>query len=316
MQPYTNDPKHDDAGSADPNGNDPLRARPAGPLAEPSSLAVYAASLLQVLIRCGYALWMLLGLALALHAYSTGRSDALVPLAVGATFVGLGLLAAGLNLPARFDWFGWRPRPHGRPGVAAMVALATWLPMLAVAGLTHGNNDFWATRLAAAGLWLGSAVTLVVYACHDHAATPRELRQPASARPLSCVLSSCYSGGLWLWLCVVLQDQTVLPPQIHVWVIGLLLLALLLGLTEGIRWQSLRAAEAADMRHDQGNKPRRLLAAVLIYAVPCVALLLADRLPLHVAAAIVAAVCCVLGLGIELHGCQHALDDCSSGNHD
>lgn len=42
---------------------------------------------------------MLLSLALALGIYSTGRGEALVPLALGCLFVSAGLLTACLRLP-------------------------------------------------------------------------------------------------------------------------------------------------------------------------------------------------------------------------
>ena len=41
------------------------------------------------------------------------------------------------------------------------MALACYLPMLAVAGLTRGDNDFWATRLAGAALMLCSVGNLI-----------------------------------------------------------------------------------------------------------------------------------------------------------
>jgi hypothetical protein len=96
--------------------------------------------LLEVLALCGYGLWMLLGLALALGIYSTGRGEALVPLTLGCLFVSAGLLLACLRLPLMPEWHGW-PIGHSlRPTREALLALATYLPMLGLAGMVRGSG--------------------------------------------------------------------------------------------------------------------------------------------------------------------------------
>lgn len=257
------------------------------------------ATLLQVTAFSGLGLWMLLGLALAVGVYSSGRGDSLVPLALGALLVAIGLLAACVRAPWMPTWHGWRIGRHTRPTRDALIILATFLPMLAVAGLARGDNTFWATRLAGAALTLCSLVSLTVTGYGDiKRRMPGLDMRLLSQLPLSRVVSAAYGGGLWLWLCAVDQDGgNAADPR--PWIVGLLLLALLRGLVEGMRWQGvLQRLPAPRARLEQ--QPRRYLAASLIYAVPCIALILASFDDGRLFMAVLATLSCMVGMSIEL----------------
>lgn len=255
--------------------------------------AGWAATVLRVLAVCGYGIWMLLGLGLALGIYSNGRGESLVPLLVGAVFVSLGPLLASLRVPWLRGWRGWRLDSGLRPSRDALLATVTYLPMLGVAALARGDNDFWATRLASAAL-AACSLACLVYALHG----PRERRLPGlvGQLPVDRVITACYGGGLWLLLCVVSQNPVARAGSTRMWIIGLLLLALLLGLAEGMRWQSV----AGSARSARWRWQRRFVAATLTYAVPCLSLLLAhdccdERWPIALAT-----LCCMVGRSIEL----------------
>lgn len=238
------------------------------------------ARVLRVLANSGYGLWLLLGTALALGLYPAGRGDALVPLALGAALVSIAPLAALLRLPLAPDWLGWRFGRDSRPTGKAMLALATYLPMLGVAGLVRGDNLFWATRLAAAALALGSLACLI-HALSDDA---QEGRWPIFAR----LVEAAYTGGLWLWLCLAAQDGDE-PIHSVSWILALLLLALLVG--EIFRWRS------GDAR--SGGWPGRLLFLALVYLVPCLIVLVQpDGLLLSLAA-----VSAMVGKSVETRLC-------------
>jgi sulfite dehydrogenase (quinone) subunit SoeC len=258
--------------------------------------------LLEVLAFTGYGMWMLLGLALALGIYSNGRGESLVPLSLGAGFVTLGLLIACLRLPAVPDWHGWRMGRGSRPTREAMVALLAYLPMLAVGALARGDNDFWATRLAGAALTLASLAALIYTAHGFGVRRAPDLSQATSHLPISRVVSACYAGGLWLWVCLTAQDdQTTMGSTLY-WVLSLLALALLLGGVESMRWRALQGQTLESNmkpRRMQPLTPARFLAAVLVYALPCIALLATgfECAPLWLS--VIAAVACGLGKTLE-----------------
>ncbi|GLQ48528.1 hypothetical protein GCM10007862_35790 [Dyella lipolytica] len=261
-----------------------------------------APMLLEVLALCGYGLWMLLGLALALGIYSAGRSDVLVPLALGCVFVSAGLVAACLRLPVMPEWHGWRIGIAHRPTREALLALATYLPMLGLAGLARGDEGFWATRLISVGLMLCSLFCIVTSA---YGYRIRRLATQAGMTmqlPVSRVLSASYGGGLWLWVCIIFQaNLTGGAVELWPWAIGLLLMAMLLGLVDGLGWQSLREPGLGEQRRrTHGLQSRRFLAAVLICAVPCLSLLLVPILPGGRWLALGAATACVIGKSLEL----------------
>ncbi|MFC4525670.1 hypothetical protein ISN76_20700 [Dyella halodurans] len=258
------------------------------------------AMLLEVLGFSGFGLWMLLGLTLAMGVYSPGRGDALVTLTLGGALISIGLVAACLRTRWAPTWHGWRIVESQLPTREALIALATFLPMLAVAGLARGDDAFWATRLAGAALALCSLATLILTArgvMLDRA--PNVDSRMAAQFPLSRVVSATYAGGLWLWVCVTGQEVAGVFGGNLPCVVGLLLLGLLRGLVEGMRWQTL-LARFPGPRVRLELQPRRYLAAALAYAVPSAALLLTSFGEGRVLLSVVAAVSCTLGLCIEL----------------
>ncbi|HEX7817637.1 hypothetical protein [Dyella sp.] len=253
--------------------------------------------LLEILALSGYGMWLLLGLALALGVYSSGRGEALVPLFLGALFVSLGLILASLRLSWASDWHGWQLGRDSRPTREALLALLAYLPMLAVAALARGDNSFWATRLAGAALALAALATLVDTA-RGLGRRRADLTAELAVLPVSRVVSACYAGGLWLWVCVAAQSDQANMGNAPYWVFSLLALALLLGAVESMRWRVLQPRNE-HLRRQQSLPPARFLAAVLVYALPCVALLATglEWAPLWLA--VVAAVACGVGKTLE-----------------
>lgn len=255
----------------------------------PSARSLFG-SALRVLANSGYGLWLLLGLALALGVYPSGRGDALVPLALGAMLVSLSPLTAWLRLPGATEWLGWRFGRGSRPTRRAMLAMMTYLPMLGVAGLARGDNLFWATRLSAAALALCSLVCLA-YAIPGEAGR-REGWPRWSAR----IVSAGYAGGLWLWLCLAAQESAR-PRAIYsvAWILALQGLALLFWLVS---------------RRGQGNAfgggSGRLVFVALVYLIPCLVVLLAQLHEPRELLIAVAAVSCVIGKSVEPRLCRES----------
>lgn len=248
---------------------------------------------LRVLAQAGYGLWMLLGLALAFGVFRAGRGESLVPLAVGALLVSLGLLVTSLQRSWSPAWLGWQPGRRAWPTRSALLGMATYLPMLAVAGLTRGDNSFWATRAAGATLMLCALATLV----YERRALLR--KAPVAFRAaLETLLFASYSGGLWLWLFAT-ADTSVSPDDVsHAWVLPLLVLILLLGWAESVRWGRRTAASTASGSARSGTtslRLRHMTAALLVYAVPCVALLLSDMVRGTIVVALLAVAACLIG---------------------
>lgn len=271
-------------------------ARPSPALRAPGALAVA----LQVAADTGYGIWALQGIGLALGIYRSGRGESLVPLLIGLVLVSAGLVVAGLGRAGSPDWYGWRPGRNARPTREALTALATYLPMLAVAGLTRGDNDFWATRLAGAVLMM-ACLGHLLYSTHR---LPGRVPGPApvAALPAGRVMAALFGGGLWLWLCVAADSNVPVGPALpehQSWLLVLMIIALLLGLIEGMRWHTLRAAAADDARIPARLPKGRFIAAVLSHALPCVALLLADRWQASGLLAAIAAVSNLVGRGWE-----------------
>ncbi|MFC4765564.1 hypothetical protein [Dyella koreensis] len=260
---------------------------------------------LQVLAISGYGLWLLLGLALGLGIYPAGRGDALVPLALGTVLVSIGPLLALPGLPWMPDWLGWRFGRGSRPTREGLLALVTYLPMLAIAGLVRGDNAFWATRLSGAALAFCSLACLIYTSRGAYRQRAPALAPLWRQWPLGRVVSACYAGGLWLWLCLVGQEGEPTPITSTPWILALQLLALLLGWAEGMRWQALRRAEGGLELAASSRPPElwagRFVAATLIYVIPCVVLLLAQVLEQRVLLVALAAVSCVVGKSVEQH---------------
>lgn len=270
----------------------------------------HAAALLQVLATTGYGIWLWLGLSLLLGLSPPGRSGTLIPLGLGAVLVGSALLLACLRVPGLASWHGWQPRPGHRPTRSALMVLATWLPVLAVAGLAHGDNSFWVTRLAGTVLMLCSLVSLLLATHDDRARLPSPLQRATALLPACRITIAAYIGGLWLWLCVLAQGEFVGGRGAYLWVLLLLALALGQGLLESGLWQSLREPEAlpGEPAANRGRVPARLVASLLSYALPCTALLLGGTSGSLLAAAL-AAPGCLLGQLLERWLYEGALVD-------
>jgi hypothetical protein len=287
-----------------PLRNSPSSAKPANDADAPTASwrAESVAPLWRILAASGYGLWAWLGLALVLGLYPAGRSGTLMPLSVGTALVGAGLLAACLPWRGAPDWYGWRPRRDIRPTRAAMLALATFLPMLAVAGLARDGNIFWATRLAGAVLTLCSLASLTYTGYRFRQQLSVSSQRAAASLPVSRVVFAGYAGGLWLWLCTLAQDEPAAPVNLYPWILFLLTLALLLGLLEGQGWQALGgSARHGNATHEGALQPARFVAALFTYVLPCTALLLAREDGVDLIAAAVAVPSCLLGKWLERH---------------
>lgn len=281
------------------------RPKPAKPIHDARALRTYwrsewMAPLWRILTASGYGLWTWLGLALLLGMYPVGRSGTLLPLSVGTVLVGAGLLVACLPWRGASDWYGWLPRRDSRPTHAALLALATFLPMLAVAGLARGDNIFWATQLAGAVLMLCSLASLA-YTGYRFRRQPSPASQSATTSlSASRLVFAGYAGGLWLWLCVLALDAPVLPSNLYPWILLLLGLALLLGLLEGQAWQAMgREGARGSAAREYPVQPARFVAALFTFGLPCTALLLARQDGIDVVAAAVAVPSCLLGRWLE-----------------
>lgn len=269
----------------------------------------------QTATAAGYGLWMVLGTALALGLYPDGRGEVLVPLFIGLVLVSLGLVATCLRLRFAPAWHGWDPVKRMMPTPEGMVAMANYLPMLALAGLARGGNDFWATRLAGAALMLCSLATLIYTARGASRHLPPSVASVANALPLGRTVSALFAGGLWFWLCVALQTEMPLNP-LNPWRLALLAVALALGVVEGMRWRALRQLaeeRGAVERFASGRAGASLLAwrfavAVLSVGFPCVLLVSHPAGPMLPVAAGLAALSCIIGQCLEqrLYGRAYA----------
>ncbi|MFC5438259.1 hypothetical protein ACFPME_16990 [Rhodanobacter umsongensis] len=258
------------------------------------------APLWRILAASGFGLWAWLGLALLLGLYPAGRNGTLMPLLVGTLLTGTGLLVACLPWRIASDWYGWRPRRDSRPNRAALLALATFLPMLAVAGLARGNNIFWATRLAGAALTACSLSSLAYTGYRFCRQLSPPAQRVATSLPISRLVFAGYAGGLWLWLCVLALGESTPRHGLYPWIVLLLALALLLGLLEGLAWQALAgSASHGGVAREQALRPARFAAALFTYVIPCIALLLTRHEGIDLIAAALAVPSCLLGKCVE-----------------
>ncbi|SEO36231.1 MULTISPECIES: hypothetical protein [unclassified Luteibacter] len=260
----------------------------------------------QTATATGYGLWIVLGAALALGLYADGRGEVLAPLAIGLVLTGSGLLATCLRLPFARDWHGWNPAQRMMPTLEGMIAMMSFLPMLALAGLARGENDFWATRVAGGALAAGSLATLVYTARAAARELPPAVATIANVWPLGRTVSALFSGGLWFWACVASQAETPAHPA-DPWQFALLAVALALGLVEGVRWRALgqvaeehgSGAEIATGRGAMGLLGWRVAVAILSVGLPSMLLLSHPAGQAHALAAGLGALSCVIGQCLE-----------------
>ncbi|HVI57229.1 MAG TPA: hypothetical protein VM621_19470 [Luteibacter sp.] len=270
---------------------------------------------IQTATASGYGLWMVLGGSTALGLYPDGRGEVLVPLSVGLVLVSLGLVATCLRFTFARDWHGWNPARRMMPTVEGLVAMANYLPMLALAGLARGGNDFWATRLAGGILAICTLATVVYTARSASRRLAAPLAAVANTQPVGRTVSALFAGGLWFWVCVALQNETQ-TDRLTPWRLGLLAVALALGIVEGMRWRALRQlAEERGVpdRVTTGGIAARLLlgrvgVAVLSVGLPCLLLVSHPAGRLLAPAAGLAALSCVIGQCLEqrLYGRAYA----------
>jgi hypothetical protein len=285
--------------------SDTVSLRSTGPGACPPG---HAEILLRVLAVSGHGLWIWLGVALALGLDRVGRCDTLMPLMLGAVLVSAGLLLVCLRLPSVPDWHGWQPARGHRPTRAAQMVMATFLPVLLLIVLRGGVGHAWAIRLAGVVMMLGSLSSLVYIAYDDRRRLPPGLQRVSSSLPVSRVVTAGYSGGLWLWLCAMAQGGLEQPSNAYPWILLLLTLALLLGLLECLRWQSLDARMAPHRSLDAHEvSPLRFVAAIFVYVLPCTALLLTQRFGGGLLVAAVSVPSCLLGKMLEQRVYEAAL---------
>lgn len=268
----------------------------------------YAEILLRVLAISGYGLWIWLGMGLALGMERIGRCDMRMPLILGTALVGAGLLLVRLRLPATSDWYGWPPGRSRWASRAALMALVTFLPVLLVIILGDGHGHTPAMRLAGVALMLCSLVSLVYTAYRYRSRLSPGLQRVSSSLPVSRLVTAWYGGGLWLWLCMMVQGGLEPPQSAYPWILLLLALALLLGLLEGMRWQSLGVPHGTGGEMEVHDvPPARFVAAIFIYVLPCAALLLTERFGGGLLAATVAVPSCLLGKMLEQRVYETAL---------
>lgn len=199
-----------------------------------------------VLGGAGFGLWCLLGGALALGIYPPGRGNVLGPLAIGFVFASVGLLSSTLHLgrPAR-AWRAfsqWDSSWLSREGLAAM---ATYLPVLAVAGLARGDNLFLPTRIAGAVLCACALLTLVCTARIYTSLKPIAAWRDARVLPLY-LLFGLLSGGLWLWAYLAFN------PGLLAWPFALALLATAL-IAASLKWIYWRRLDATRGPRNAGH---------------------------------------------------------------
>jgi hypothetical protein len=268
----------------------------------------YAEILLRVLAISGYGLWIWLGMALALGMDRIGHCDTRMPLMLGAVLVSAGLILVCLRLPATPDWHGWQPGRDRRPTRAALMALVTFLPVVLVVALGDGHGHVLTMRLAGVALMLSSLVSLVYTAYRYRCQLSPGLQRVSSSLPVSRLVTAWYGGGLWLWLCAMAQGGLEPSQRVYPWILLLLALALLLGLLEGMRWQSLGVRHAAGSEMDtHAMAPERFVAAIFVYVLPCATLLLTERFGGGLLAAAVAVSSCLLGKMLEQYVYETAL---------
>lgn len=250
----------------------------------------HMAAMLQVVALGGYGTWLWLGVSLLLGPNQLQRDGVTMALLLGGVLVATELLPAG---------------HRGRRSAA--IAWATWLPpLLAVATLAFGDIHGATTRGVGAALMVGSFAALWIITHADRERLPTTLRRATTLLPTCRLANAAYLGGLWLWLC--LRTRGVIDS--YAWPLLLLVLALGLGLLDSGLWQALQERES-DTARNMEKLPARLAAALLAYALPCIALLQGDANGSLLAAAL-AAPACVAGRLLDRYLYECALEQAGS----
>lgn len=252
-----------------------------------TSARAYVAALLDTLTATGYGVWTTTGAGLALDLDLDGRGGVLVPLLLGLVFIALGQVSAALIDIGPRRWRRVVPaRREPMPRHEALLALTSFVVMLAVAGLVRGSNDFWATRLFGASLALVSLTTLLAAP-----SSPLGTAPPVRSRP-GGVLSSVFAGGLWLWVIMTLQT----PPGAgthHGSIHALVFVLLVVGLAAGLATQTPLSIGAGPQRLYQ------MTAVTLAFAVPCLLLVIASTGLQRTGLALAATFSCQIGLCVN-----------------
>lgn len=279
-----------------------------------------------VLSGAGYGLWCLLGVALAAGIYPA-TDNVLAPLAFGFVLVTFGLLASTSHLgrPER-AWRAlsqWRSSWLSREGIASLV---TYLPMLALTWCAYTQRSGAPLRITAALLALGALATLFCTANIYRSLKAIHAWRAPQVLPLYFAFA-LLSGGLWLWSWLMFAAGNA----VALWPAALLMaLAALAALAKARYWRAIDRMPANTAGHATGLEPLgsvrafegpvteesylthemafvlarkhsrklRLLAGELAFALPVLALALAQLLdagwlvPLGAAA-------CLAGLFVE-----------------
>lgn len=277
------------------------------PSSDPDRQPDYAATLLHVLTVSGYGLWAWLGGVLALGLHRIGRADSVMPLTLGAVLASAGLLA-GLRQRGDRQWNTWQATAWRHPAHTVLLSVLAFVPVLLVLLVGDDVRHAGLDRLAGTMLMLASLASLV-YSTHRYRSGLSVRLQRASASlPVSRLVMALYGGGMWLWLCTMLQGGLEPSGQVYPWVLLLLILSLLLGFLEGMRWQSLHAPDGNMVEASaDGLPPARFVAAILIYVIPCSALMLTERFGDGLLFASLAVPSCLLGKMLEQHSYETSL---------
>lgn len=196
-----------------------------------------------VLSGAGFGLLAWLGLALGMGVYMIGVNALLVALSCGLFLTAAGLVASTLHLGK--PWRGWRGLTQWRSSWLsreAVAALASYIPLLLLVVLRHAPRDGLAVR--ATGLVLAACALVTVFCTARIYTSLKPI--PAWRLPQvmpGYLLMALASGGLWLWLIVVLQlhsrDLDAASAGLQGWLFGLLLVVLATGLVKRSYWRAL-----------------------------------------------------------------------------
>ncbi len=248
------------------------------------SSGAFCVAALELFHSIGYGIWAVIGAALAFNLDLDGRGGVLVPLLLGLVFIAVGQAGTVLADLGPRRWraaarslSGPRPRPE------SLLALFTFVVMLALAGLVRGDNTFWATRALGALLPVSCVVTLLVARRQRH-----EAPAPLRLRP-GGLLAIVFCGGLWLWLIMTLQNPPPSPQSVCPLLLGLLMAGM-------GAWLSTQMPPTRSVSDEKLN---HRLVIVLAFTAPCLLLVAASMWHGYSVMAAIAALSCQVGLSIN-----------------